>query len=988
MKTALKATADLALAHWQHEVERLEAELRFAQILRELHPERAGQWSPPIRKAEELARFAVATADLNAIRRTVGEVERLLAPLASAAKQYTVHAVGHGHIDMNWMWSWPETVSVTVETTATVLRLMDEYPDFRYSQSQCSIYRILEEYRPDLLERVAQRVREGRWEVTASHWVEAEKNMANPESLCRHVLYARRYMQRLFGLSPEDVPIDWSPDTFGHPATVPSYLSRAGVKYLYLHRPGTHTNPKPWLFWWEGPDGARVLVRNDSNARSAYNGTLDPDMLRDLAAFCKETKQKDFMFVYGVGDHGGGPTRRDIEYGLEMNRWPIFPNVSFSTARAFFERAAAGSAALPVRRGELNFEFAGCYTSQSLIKKANRCGENRLIGAEIAAALAAAAGLRAGRADRFEQGWRRVLFNHFHDILPGSDVMDTRTYAHGLYQQAMALSAQEEQTALQALASAIDTASLAGAAPVARPASRLRSSLGSGVGKGSADGNLSQADLGAGDGHRPFILFNPTAADRREVVEVHVWESARVPAPPMKDRRYLVRGPDGALVPAQVTGGGHYWGHNFATIAFPATVPGLGYAAHAIIEESPVSGMELPPDQRARWTGEVHHCGYSLWERASEGLENEFLRVELDPRTGGIRRLTEKTSGLDLIAAPGPNPALEYEVERPHGMSSWLIQHAGAPAEAPLLTALRRGLNGPYVATLEADLAIHESTFTVVYEVRAGDPKLYVRIKGTWFQRGTPQTGVPALSFALPLALQGAQARYEIPFGALDRPLNRREEVPALQWAQVHGKIGKADAGCLLLNDGKYGHSLDGSTLRLSLIRGSYEPDILPEIGQHEINLAVRPFAGALPVETAIADGQAFNQPLRFLSTDAHAGQLPWRGRFLRLRPAAAALCGIKRAEDGERLIVRLFNPTSEAVAAELGFGGEGVLPPPVAAVELDLLERPAPGTGIKLRGGSFAVALAPRAIVTLGLDWHGKLTAQRRRTRRAASRK
>jgi alpha-mannosidase len=951
----------------------MEAELKFALCLCDLHPESSGQWKPLIERAEEAARAAAASADLNAINLAMVEMELVLSPLTPVAKQYTIHVVGHGHIDMNWMWSWPETVSITVDTVSTVLRLMDEYPEFCYSQSQCSIYEILENHRPDLLKRVARRVREGRWEVTASHWVEADRNMACAESLCRHVLYSRRYIRRLFRLNPEDVPTDWSPDTFGHPATVPVYLSRAAVKYLYMHRPGTHTVPKAWLFWWEGPDGSRVLVRNDSNAGAAYNGSVTPDMIRDWAAFSKETGLRDFMFIYGVGDHGGGPTRRDIEFGIEMNQWPVFPNVRFSTARAFFEKASEAGARLPVHRGELNFEFAGCYTSQSLIKKANRFGENRVSDAETAAALTAAAGLGRYDTERFERAWRNVLFNHFHDILPGSGVMDTRTYSHGLYQQTMAATSQMESAALQALASAVPTSGLLpDGAGAAIPVSRLRSSLGSGVGKGSNDGGISHADRGAGEGDRPIVLFNPTAVDRREIVEAHVWEGGQVHATPMKDRRYQVRWPDGVVSQAQVTGGGRYWGHNFATVAFPATVPAFGYAACAIVEEGQEQGLELPKDRQARWTGEVHHCGYSLCERPSEGLENEFIRVELDPVTGGIRRLLEKAGGTELVRVQGRAPALEYEVERPHGMSAWLIQHPGAPAEAPLLKALRRGLKGPYVASLEADLLIHESTLTVVYEVRAGDPKLYIRISGTWFQRGTPQTGVPALSFALPLALQEAQARYEIPFGAIDRALNRREEVPALQWAQVNGRIGETEAGCLLLNDCKYGHSLEGSILRLTLIRGSYEPDILPEIGRHEINLAVRPFAGRLPVETAIAEGQSFNKPLRLMSTDRHEGKLPLRGRFLRITPASATISGIKQAEDGKRLVVRLFNPTDTHITAKLHFGDKELLPAPVSAVELDLMERPIRRTGVKVRKRVVSAPIAPHGILTLSLDIPG----------------
>ena len=205
-------------------------------------------------------------------------------------------------------------------------------------------------------------MKEGRWEVTASHWVEGDKNMASGESLCRHLFYTRAYIKQLFGLRPEDVPIDWSPDTFGHAATVPTYLVRGGVKYLYLHRPGVHTASKPGAFWWEGPDGSRVLVRNDME--TGYSGMITPDLIPHFFEFVKLTGGRDYMFVYGVGDHGGGPSRRDILRRRDMNTWPVFPNIKLSTARTFYERLEKQAGKLPVLTGELNTEFTGCYTTR------------------------------------------------------------------------------------------------------------------------------------------------------------------------------------------------------------------------------------------------------------------------------------------------------------------------------------------------------------------------------------------------------------------------------------------------------------------------------------------------------------------------------------------------------------------------------------------------------------------------------------------------
>ena len=156
--------------------ERIQAELAFAEGLVSLHPDRRAEWGPLVAKARALAGTNEAPKPVDA--QAVAEAEAVLAPVAAVAKTYTIHCVGHAHIDMNWMWSWPETVAVTNDTFTTVLRLMDEFPDFRFTQSQASVYEIARRYNPALFERIKARVAEGRWEVAASQWVEGDKNLA------------------------------------------------------------------------------------------------------------------------------------------------------------------------------------------------------------------------------------------------------------------------------------------------------------------------------------------------------------------------------------------------------------------------------------------------------------------------------------------------------------------------------------------------------------------------------------------------------------------------------------------------------------------------------------------------------------------------------------------------------------------------------------------------------------------------------------------
>ncbi|HEY3233722.1 MAG TPA: hypothetical protein VGJ84_03340, partial [Polyangiaceae bacterium] len=651
--------AGLEARHW---LTRIESELSVAQQLAELHSDRKEAWLALSARASAHVE-AAAGRGLESLRAAVLEAEELLAPVGAVAKTYVVHCVGHAHIDMNWMWSWPETVSVINDTFSTVLGLLDEYPEFCFSQSQASVYRAVEKHNPEMLARIADYVRRGRWEVTASHWVECDKNLVSGESLCRHLLYTRMYMQELFGLTPDDVPIDWAPDTFGHAATVPGYLVRGGVRYVYLHRPGVHTKEKPDAFIWQGLDGSQVLVKNDM--RLGYNGVITPDVARHAFGFAQATGCPSSLFVYGVGDHGGGPTRQDIERARDMNSWPIFPELRFDRAVAFFRKLEECSG-LPVIHGELNTEFTGCYSSQSLIKKANRFSENRLFDAEFAACIAWAASGKSYPEAALISSWRDTLFSQFHDILPGSGVHDTRTYTHGLYQEVMATATMIETTALRGLAQRVATSELAGAA--ARkghlPAEFTVSGLGGGAGSFCADGRLSVAEVNNDQGARPFVLFNPTLWDRDEVVEVFVWDRAVEGLPPIQNEQFSVRAPDGARLPVQAVGRGHDWGHQYVKLAFPVKVQGLGYATYLV---EPTERPLEEPQPRVTALDPHHHCSYARPERAGFGLENQFLRVTLDPQTGFIGSLFDRRSGLELMQqAPSSNGIL-FGVERPHG---------------------------------------------------------------------------------------------------------------------------------------------------------------------------------------------------------------------------------------------------------------------------------------------------------------------------------
>jgi alpha-mannosidase len=947
---ALAAEATAAKARW---AERFAAEVEFAEGLARLHPDKAPRWGGLVERATGVVSKALQSGSARRLPQAVREAEAALAPIGRVAKKYTVHCAGHAHIDMNWLWPWPETVAVTNDTFTTVLNLMAEFDDFCFTQGQASVYDIVRQYNPDLLEQIKRRVAEGRWEVAAVHWVEGDKNLACGESLARHLLYTRRFMKELFGLEPEDVPLDWEPDTFGHACTIPTIVGRGAVRQYYMCRGGAAQ--KPPVFWWEGPDGSRILVNLEM---TGYNGHIGPHNAMEMLAFCEKTGLTDWLNVYGVGDHGGGPTRQDVLRAHEMDAWPVFPRVRLSTTRPFYAALARNGDRWPVVRGELNFEFTGCYTSQSRIKRANRLGENHCLEAEAAATLALRALGRAYPAGQLREAWTNVLFGQFHDILPGSGIAATRHYQLGLFQETGAATGMIKTLSLRSFASAVDT-SFAGPAGGGEREARA---MGAGAGYASRLSGVSAA-AHVKAGPRPFVVFNPTAWDRREVVVATVWNVASAAGiQDVNQMRFVARGADGTAVPAQrVAGKQWYWGHECVELAFPASVGALGYAAY-VIEEG---DAPQPAEGAARC-----RAGFHGWERQPVGqnaLENEFLEVVFDNATGGIVRLLDKRTGLDLADPACPLGVPECVLERPRGMSAW-IQAAPLKRICPLeVVSLEPGLLGPHAASMVVKARVNESEVTVTYALKGGQPWLEMEARVRWVEMGG-KGGTPALLMRFPLALDGARARYEVPFGSIERDLHGGEEVPALRWADVGGRARgtRKAGGCALLNDCKYGHSLEASTLRLTLLRSSADPDPFPEVAEHEARMALVPHGQAPSAADLTRLAAAFNHPLQVISTDVHAGRLPAAaGALTEMRPAGVLVTSVKKCEEDDALIFRLLETAGRGSVATVKMD-ERVMGRPTEAVEVDLLERPVAASGVRCLPDGFSVRMPPLGIASV----------------------
>ena len=286
---------------------------------------------------------AIGDVDLHALEihdqqkfdHSLGQSQHDLMPIKPTLQQATFHLTGNSHIDAAWLWPWTETVDVVRHTFGTALQLMDEYPTYTYTQSALQYNEWMAEKYPDMNAEIKRRIQEGRWEVVGGMWVEPDLNMPSGESQVRQLLIGQRTLQQLYGITTR---IGWNPDSFGYNWQLPQIYKKSGMDYFVTQKMAwNETNPLPFkLFWWESPDGSKVLAYFP---HSYANEDLDTVRLSNdlVKARTQSPGMLQMMDLYGVGDHGGGPTRAMLDQGLYwMQAGKVVPVMKFGTAQSYF----------------------------------------------------------------------------------------------------------------------------------------------------------------------------------------------------------------------------------------------------------------------------------------------------------------------------------------------------------------------------------------------------------------------------------------------------------------------------------------------------------------------------------------------------------------------------------------------------------------------------------------------------------------------------
>ncbi|NDJ78066.1 MAG: alpha-mannosidase [Chloroflexi bacterium] len=790
------------------------------------------------------------------------------------APRPVIHALGHAHIDVAWLWPLHITRGKAIRTFATALALMDQYPEFTFTQSQPHLYQMVAEDAPELFDRIKAQIAEGRWNATGATWVEPDTNLPSGEALVRQFLYGMRYFQRELGVRPE---VLWLPDVFGYCGALPQIMALAGIRYFFTSKLSWNQyNRHPYdTFWWEGLDGTRVLTHLATTpdmlsrlpGRTAYHANLLPEeMIGSWNTYRQKDANHHLATAYGLGDGGGGPNRDMLERGARQHDLPGLPQIKHSTAEAFFhamENTIPDD--LPRWVGELYFEMhRGTYTSQARTKRHNRKSEALLHSAEALASIALLLG-RDYPQTELNTAWQIVLLNQFHDILPGSSIGQVYEDAERDYAQALRLASAALDDALVAIAEHIRW----------------------------------DADM------QGFAVFNTLGTALGGPVEVSLDGDGAVE----------IIGPAGNPQPFQ-------WVDEYArrALLLPDHVPAYGYVAYAVRPaEQPVAPPHLPP------------IAFPITATPTR-LENGLLRAEFDER-GQLVRLYDLEHFRDVFAPGEIGNQLWAYVDRPHHWDAWevevYVQDQGWRLEPE---AVRLVESGPLRATLEVTYTFNRSRITQRISLLAGERTLQFETDVDWHEQHI------LLRAHFPLAIHAMQAAYEVQFGMVDRPTHQntswdvaRHEVPAQNWADMseHGY------GVALLNDCKYGYSARDNVLTLSLLRAPVYPDPQADEGHHAFTYSLYPHGGDWRTGV-VAQARRLNHPLLVQPLQGGGTWLPVAFGLVSCPTPGVLVDTLKKAEDDEALIVRVYEAHGGRAAASLVFATSIT-----SAEEINLLEEP-----------------------------------------------
>ena len=768
----------------------------------------------------------------------------------------TVSAIGHTHIDIAWLWTVEQTREKVLRSFSTVLRLMEQYPDYKFMSSQPILYQFVKEQEPEMYEKIKERIREGRWEVDGAMWLEADCNLTGGESLVRQIIKGHRFFLEEFGKESKSL---WLPDVFGYSAALPQILKKSGIPYFM-------TTKIAWnqydqlpndTFIWKGIDGSEVFAFmptttdydkdqglnisfSDTRNTTTYTGIVNPNMaLGTFKRFQNRDLTEDTLMLFGFGDGGGGPTKEMLEsaerlkYGI-----PGIPKIRQEFEQDYFDRTYEKIHDLPdmpTWDGELYFEYhRGTLTSMARNKRSNRKNEILYTQMETASCMA---GIEKDEQlqNVLDKGWDILLINQFHDIVPGSSIKPVYEQTDKEYHEIEEAGKEELNRVVSA-----------------------------------AVGRLSMEKEGV-------VVMNTQGYERDDLVVLD--DGTEIPR--LVDE-------DGRNVPAQKTADGRY-------LLYVSHIPPLGYKklyeTEELLEES--TGKE--------------------WDYT---FENPFIKVCFNEKME-ITSLYEKEAEKELIQDGRCGNVLRTYEDRPMQWDNWDIDvfYQRKPYEADWYSPARVIENGEVRMVVEFECGFLDSTVTQQVCLYHQIPRIDFRTKADW------KTHHVILKTHFSVDVNTTRASYEIQFGNVERETTNnyswdtaKFEACGHKWAD----LSENSSGISLLNDCKYGYGIKKGDMSLTLIKSGTYPNEDADIGEHEFTYSIYPHAGRWQEAKTVEMAYNLNVPMLAKRTGRQEGCGGEYESFLKCSQESCFVEVIKKAEDGNGVIVRMYENKNNRVRAQI----------------------------------------------------------------------
>jgi alpha-mannosidase len=778
----------------------------------------------------------------------------------------TIHLIGNAHLDPVWLWDRREGLNEGITTARSMLDLMDEFPEMTFIRGESAIYQQIETYDPPTFGRIKKMVKAGRWDVVGGTYIQPDTNLTGTETLVRQFTHGQRYFKSRFGKA---VTAGWQADSFGHSAGLPEILAAGGINFFAFTRPDIRIVPisEP-AFWWIGDGGARILgLRSVTGAYLNERHTMVAHLDSVMEAHAASRLQNIACF-YGLGNHGGGPSRRHL---MEIREWAAaHPEVEVIHSGLHRinnalrrELAAKGEGLIPSHRGELNFCLRGCYSSVAKFKFPYRRSEALLGRAEATDAIVAASQKRPG-AD-LSKTWEVMLFNSFHDILPGSSIeraMDEQIASlGGILHDA----SETEFAALKALAADIDT-TLTRKPPKDHPSAVT--ALVWNPHPFRYDGPI---ELEASLDYRPLIKDYTKRADE---VPVEVLGANRKPVAFQAIRTEHSCFPD--------------WPWR-KRVLLPVSLPAFGWNVVEIGWVEGAKPVAVPNPVTAK----------------PGSIANELWRVEARKGDKGVQFFHRgkkffARDGLQAVLYDDPWGSWGGMYEEPDSFLLKNVRERWTITEVELLE------NGPERAALWVRFAGKRSRIDLTFHVSRDRDAVDVSARVLLDDRSA------RLKLVFPA---GDQVDYEVPGSVAHR--GPGGEVPGGRWARVHA-AGKAN-GLGFVSDALYNFDSEAGEFRATVVRATrYANDVKTpadtELWRPAVDCGELKFRFVLTPPTAdlprLAAG--LEQPPVVLLVPPGKGARKRTGSLLEL--TSARLLALKRAEDGKGFILRLQAAPGKAV--------------------------------------------------------------------------